>query len=68
MTFIRRLFLALAMACTADAMAIEDLFERKPGDPLSGFQAVQDRTYQKECTGCHFVYLPGLLPARSWNG
>lgn len=24
-------------------------------------------TYKQECSSCHFLYLPGLLPARSWQ-
>jgi diheme cytochrome c len=23
--------------------------------------------YKQECSSCHFLYLPGLLPARSWE-
>jgi hypothetical protein len=32
-----------------------------------GFAPADDPKYQKECGGCHFAYLPGLLPARSWE-
>ncbi|MBI5193725.1 MAG: diheme cytochrome c [Nitrospirae bacterium] len=28
-----------------------------PGSPL----------YKQECSSCHFLYLPGLLPSRSWQ-
>lgn len=28
---------------------------------------VNNASYQKECSDCHFAYQPGLLPARSWQ-
>lgn len=28
---------------------------------------VMNPTYAKECSGCHFAYQAGLLPARSWE-
>ncbi len=31
------------------------------------FVPVQHALYQEECSGCHFVYQPGLLPAASWQ-
>ena len=40
-------------------------------DPSSyengGFAPAADAKYQSECGSCHFAYLPGLLPARSWE-
>ncbi len=40
-------------------------------DPKSytngGFAPVTDAKYQSECGTCHFAYLPGMLPARSWD-
>ena len=32
-----------------------------------GFAPVTDAKYQSECGACHFAYLPGMLPARSWD-
>jgi mono/diheme cytochrome c family protein len=32
-----------------------------------GFAPASDAKYQSECGACHFAYLPGLLPARSWE-
>ncbi len=29
--------------------------------------AVNNENYREECGSCHFVYQPGLLPARSWQ-
>jgi hypothetical protein len=51
----------------AVALAADDRFDRSRFDGLGGFQPVTDATYRKECGACHFAYLPGLLPARSWN-
>jgi hypothetical protein len=28
---------------------------------------VKNANYTKECSGCHFAFQPGLLPARSWE-
>lgn len=28
---------------------------------------VKNRLYKEECSSCHFLYQPGLLPARSWE-
>jgi hypothetical protein len=33
----------------------------------AGFAPVTDAKYQRECGACHFAYLPGMLPARSWD-
>ncbi len=35
--------------------------------PNGGFAPAADAKYQSECGACHFAYLPGLLPARSWE-
>lgn len=35
--------------------------------PNGGFAPATDAKYQSECGACHFAYLPGLLPARSWD-
>lgn len=29
--------------------------------------AAHDPTWAEECSGCHMLYQPGLLPARSWR-
>jgi hypothetical protein len=49
------------------ARAADDRFDRTQYGGLGGFQPVTSDRYRKECGACHFVYLPGLLPARSWN-
>jgi hypothetical protein len=35
--------------------------------PNGGFAPAADPRYQSECGACHFAFLPGLLPARSWD-
>ncbi|MBI1911431.1 MAG: diheme cytochrome c [Deltaproteobacteria bacterium] len=30
-------------------------------------KVAENATYKQECSSCHFLYLPGLLPARSWE-
>jgi hypothetical protein len=35
--------------------------------PKGGFAPAADAKYQSECGACHFAFLPGLLPARSWD-
>ncbi|MDH5516779.1 MAG: diheme cytochrome c [Gammaproteobacteria bacterium] len=32
-----------------------------------GVAAVTSKTYTNECSSCHMLYPPGLLPARSWQ-
>jgi mono/diheme cytochrome c family protein len=49
------------------AQAADDRFDRTRYDGMGGFQPVANETYRKECGACHFAYLPGMLPARSWN-
>jgi hypothetical protein len=33
----------------------------------SGIPSVVNPKWKAECSGCHMLYLPGLLPARSWT-
>lgn len=33
----------------------------------SDFPAVVNQKWKAECSSCHMLYLPGLLPARSWT-
>jgi hypothetical protein len=58
--------LCLALAA-APARAADDRFDRASYDGRGGFAPVSDAVYRKECGACHFTYLPGLLPARSWR-
>jgi hypothetical protein len=66
MKLLRVGMLAVLAACAGQAVAIDELFEKRINVAYSGFQVPQDATYLKECSGCHFVYSPGMLPARSW--
>jgi hypothetical protein len=66
MRFGHPLAAALFTLLAASASAGTDQFDPAAYDK-GGFAPVTDATYTKECGGCHFVYLPGLLPARSWQ-
>jgi hypothetical protein len=61
---------ALLVACCLipfEGHAANDrFFKEKPGS-MNGFLAPADPVYAKECGSCHFLYSPGLLPARSWE-
>jgi hypothetical protein len=58
--------LVLALLLTGPAHAIDDRFNPHRYEK-GGFAPVQDEAYQKECGSCHFAYLPGMLPERSWH-
>ncbi|HZZ94842.1 MAG TPA: hypothetical protein VFE23_19940 [Usitatibacter sp.] len=60
------LLTALAVLVTVPAFAIDDRFDPKKYDK-GGFAPITDDTYAKECGSCHFTYLPGMLPERSWH-
>jgi hypothetical protein len=59
------LLTATALA-SANAFAIDDRFDPAKYDK-GGFAPVTDEAYAKECGSCHFTYLPGMLPERSWQ-
>jgi hypothetical protein len=48
------------------AWAIDDRFDPAKTEK-GGFAPATDPAYGKECGSCHFAYLPGMLPARSWH-
>ena len=66
----RNFALAILVAATsllpAAQAADERFFKESPGS-MNGFAAVTSKSYARECGDCHFAYLPGLLPARSWT-
>lgn len=37
------------------------------GERGGKYVVVENAVYKKECSDCHFLYLPGLLPVRSWE-
>ena len=55
-----------ALYFAGPAGAIDDRFDPSKYDK-GGFAAVSDPAYASECGSCHFAYLPGMLPARSWQ-
>lgn len=40
---------------------------RERGERSSQYTFPENAVYKQECSSCHFLYLPGLLPARSWQ-
>ena len=56
----------VAALAVLPAAAIDDRFDPAKYDK-GGFAPVTDDTYAKECGSCHFTYLPGMLPERSWR-
>ena len=65
-----RLAMWTCAACAAlgclPAAAVDDRFDPTKYEK-GGFAPAKDPTYLKECGSCHFAYLPGTLPARSWH-
>ena len=57
---------ALLFVLAAPAAAIDDRFDPQ-AHAKGDFAPANDPAYQKECGSCHFAYLPGMLPARSWQ-
>lgn len=37
------------------------------GERKMKYSVPESPLYKQECSSCHFLYLPGLLPARSWQ-
>lgn len=56
----------LLLLVTGSAEAAHGYFDPKAYEK-GGFAPVTDAQYQSACGSCHFAYLPGLLPARSWD-
>lgn len=57
---------ALLLLAAGRAGAIDDGFDPSKYEK-GGFAPASDEGYRGECGSCHFAYLPGLLPARSWH-
>jgi hypothetical protein len=61
-----RVLAVFAVVASASAWAIDDRFDAAK-TPKGGFKPVDDAAYARECGSCHFTYLPGMLPERSWK-
>ena len=61
-----KLALGAALAMALPVLAVDDHFDASKY-AKGGFAPVSDPAYAKECGSCHFAYLPGMLPARSWQ-
>ncbi len=55
-----------AMLGAGPAAAVDDRFDPHAREK-GGFAPANNAAYGKECGDCHFLYLPGMLPARSWH-
>lgn len=67
---IRILVLTVAVGATCYALADDDDDHESHGREKTGRRSiavVSDPTYKAECSSCHMLYPPGLLPARSWK-
>lgn len=58
---------SIFLLVTGPAGAADDRFDRDHYEGLGGFKPVTNDAYRKECGSCHFAYLPGFLPSRSWD-
>jgi hypothetical protein len=56
----------LLLLLTGSVEASRGYFDPKSYEK-GGFAPVTDAQYQSACGTCHFAYLPGMLPARSWE-
>ena len=56
----------LLLLLTGSVEAARASFDPKV-EEKGGFAPATDAKYQSECGACHFAYLPGMLPARSWD-
>jgi hypothetical protein len=57
---------AVLLLLLTGSVAARGSFDPKAAEK-GGFAPAADAIYQSECGACHFAYLPGLLPARSWE-
>ena len=57
---------AFMLLAAGRAAAIDDGFDPSKYEK-GGFAPASDAEYRNECGSCHFAYLPGMLPARSWR-
>lgn len=55
------------MAMGSAAFADERGEREERGERGGKYAVVESAVYKQECSDCHFLYLPGLLPARSWE-
>jgi len=57
---------ACAVLSAGPAAAVDDRFNPHKYE-RGGFAPASNPAYVNECGDCHFIYLPGMLPARSWR-
>ncbi len=60
--------LGVALAAGANVYADgNDRDHDHGGENHARYKTVENQLYKQECSACHYLYLPGLLPARSWE-
>jgi len=59
--------LGFALVAGTNAYADGDDSTHDHGNHHASYNAVENHAYTQECSACHYLYLPGLLPARSWE-
>ena len=64
-----RLPFLLSAAVSAAALIVAGLLAMPPAQAEEGeyFPPVRNEVVQKECSACHMVFPPSMLPARSWR-
>jgi hypothetical protein len=55
------------MLLSQQSVAADNRYDPTQYGGKGGFAPVTNEVYAKECGSCHFAYLPGFLPARSWD-
>lgn len=65
----RRFVLAICMVVTSLYVnaTLPAYADRGEGEEEESMPPANDPLYKEECSSCHFLYLPGFLPARSWQ-
>jgi len=58
------LFLVIPLSFTTPSLVSADGWFKSSE---RGVAPVENALYKQECSGCHYAYQPGLLPARSWE-
>ena len=66
----QKIIIVLAIiAVVLGVIFVGDLIERRSDTKYARvfLPPVDNALYEAECASCHFLYLPGLLPAGSWT-
>jgi hypothetical protein len=67
MSLLRSMVPLALLFVAAQSSATDNRYDPTQYGGRGGFAPVNNEVYAKECGACHFAYLPGFLPARSWH-